>query len=202
MSGSSAAATVAESSPAVQRHIVQQFAADFSAVGLARCHVASTLHTWGMADLTETLGLLVSELVTNACRASADRSAPVVATRLTCTDTDLIFEVWDANEAAPVRQDPGLDAEGGRGLLLVSALSTRWAFYRPRTGGKVVWFSLALPDRFATDIERAEPLPQRTAAQTTGKPSESFDDVAVLQRVVDALRALDWNLPPGDGARP
>ncbi len=36
--------------------------------------------------------------------------------------------------------DAGQDAEGGRGLLLVEAISHRWSWYAtPEQGGKVVW---------------------------------------------------------------
>ena len=31
------------------------------------------------------------------------------------------------------------EAEGGRGLMLVQALSKEWDYYLPRTGGKVVY---------------------------------------------------------------
>jgi hypothetical protein len=92
------------------------------------------------------------------------------------------------------------DAEGGRGLLLVSALSTRWAYYRPSTGGKVVWCSLLLPARTDVAAGNAEPLPSRQRSTTPAEPIEVFDELATLRRVADALRALDWDLPPGDSA--
>ena len=47
-----------------------------------------------------------------------------------------------------VRQNPGLDAEAGRGLLLVETLSAQWGCYAPAgpgldgpagLGGKIVW---------------------------------------------------------------
>jgi hypothetical protein len=37
-----------------------------------------------------------------------------------------------------VPADPGADAENGRGLLLVEALSERWGYFG-YDGGKVVW---------------------------------------------------------------
>ncbi|WP_239377216.1 MULTISPECIES: ATP-binding protein [unclassified Frankia] len=185
----------------MQRHEVRRFQTDYNAPGLARRHVAATLQAWNLADLIDTAGLLVSELVTNACRASFARqeSADIIAARLTRTDVDLIIEVWDSSSAAPVRQDPALDAEGGRGLLLVSALSTRWAYYRPPTGGKVTWCSLPLPAKTDVAAGNAEPLPSRQRPARAAEPIEVFDDLATLQCVADALRALDWDLPPGEG---
>ncbi len=188
-----------ETAAVVPVHMVRQFKADHLAPGLARRHIAVTLQTWNLTDLVEPGTLLASELMTNACRASADRAA-VIATRVTRTDADLIIEVWDADASAPVRRDPTLDAEGGRGLLLVSAMSTRWAFYRPATGGKVVWCSLALPMHPAAGSPAPE-LPRRRAPADPPAPIEVFDDLTVLQRVADGLRALDWNLPPGDRLR-
>jgi hypothetical protein len=44
----------------------------------------------------------------------------------------------------PVRQNAGLEAESGRGLLLVEDLSAKWGSYRPEgSGGKVVWAAVA-----------------------------------------------------------
>ncbi len=38
-----------------------------------------------------------------------------------------------------IRPDPLSDEPGGRGLVLVAALSSRWGAYRTRGGGKVVF---------------------------------------------------------------
>lgn len=188
-----------ETAAVVPAHVVRRFEADHTAPGLARRHVESILGAWDLADLIDTAVLLASELVTNACRVSAGQTA-VIATRVTHTDADLIIEVWDADASTPVRRDPALDSEGGRGLFLVSALSSRWAFYRPATGGKVVWCSLALPMLPAAGSP-APVLPRRRASADPPAPIEVFDDLDVLQRVADGLRALDWNLPPGDPLR-
>src|SRR6266536_1656025 len=54
---------------------------------------------------------------------------------------------WDANPKAPMPRDANIEAEGGRGLVLVDALSEEWNWYRvPELGGKVVWAVCALPD--------------------------------------------------------
>ena len=48
--------------------------------------------------------------------------------------------VWDASPQPPVRTHIDDEAESGRGLLLVEAVSQRWGWYTPRdTPGKVVW---------------------------------------------------------------
>jgi hypothetical protein len=34
--------------------------------------------------------------------------------------------VWDGSPLVPEQQEPGMEAEGGRGLLLVETVSVRW----------------------------------------------------------------------------
>jgi anti-sigma regulatory factor (Ser/Thr protein kinase) len=162
------------------------------AAGEARRAASECLRSWRLDSVVEPVELLASELITNACKATGSR-ADAVAMRLSATPGTLILEVWDANETAPRRQAAALEAEGGRGLLLVETLASRWHFYRPRSGGKVVWCSLPLPE--ATSRDDAEPLPQRPASLEPSEAIGHFDDVAVLQRVADGLRALDWDLP-------
>ncbi|MEU8201560.1 ATP-binding protein [Streptosporangium sp. NPDC049046] len=45
----------------------------------------------------------------------------------------------------PCTRKPGLEATGGRGLMLVNDLATRWGFHRDSTG-TVVWFELRSTD--------------------------------------------------------
>jgi hypothetical protein len=52
--------------------------------------------------------------------------------------------VGDASPHPPRRIDPAGEAEGGRGLLLVEALSSKWGWYATsrRETTKVVWAEL------------------------------------------------------------
>jgi hypothetical protein len=59
-------------------------------------------------------------------------------------DRTLLCEVHDTSEVAPRLRAAGHDDDGGRGLHLVKELSHRWGT-RHTTGGKSVWFELALP---------------------------------------------------------
>ena len=104
-----------------------------------------------MGGLADTAELLVSEIITNAVRASA----PIVRQRretgqapraqplrfwLTSDRRSVLIQVWDGDHHHPVRQDAGPDAEAGRGLLLVETLSAQWGCYAPDgQGGKIVW---------------------------------------------------------------
>ena len=104
-----------------------------------------------MAHLTDTVELLVSEIVTNAVRASAgqghrqpDReqalSIPTVRFWLTSDGHRILIQVWDSVRNIPAPQTVELDAESGRGLLLVEDLSAQWGYYTPdHQDGKIVW---------------------------------------------------------------
>lgn len=93
-------------------------------------------------DLCATASLLTSELVTNAVKyggshALLEAHMPGGALRIV---------VLDANPDLPsVGEAPDLTAEGGRGVLLVSALADRWGVERTGGGGKSVWFELDVP---------------------------------------------------------
>ncbi len=122
-----------------QTHL--ELAALPSAVPCARGHARSVALEWGLPDLAETTELLVSELTTNAVRASYQLTAsepPVVRLWLSSGQNSIIIHVWDANSAMPVCRDAGPDAEGGWGLLLVDTLAADWGAYR-EDNGKVVW---------------------------------------------------------------
>jgi len=111
------------------------------AVPCARLHVRQVLWEWGLAAVSESTELLVSELVTNAMQISraAVQDAPI-RLWLVSDKAQVVILVWDASPLPPVRMDANGDAENGRGLLLVQALSARWGWhFPPDVGGKVVW---------------------------------------------------------------
>jgi hypothetical protein len=51
----------------------------------------------------------------------------------------IVVEVSDNNPSPPVVADAGTDAEDGRGLMLVQALSKEWGHFFPPAGGKTVY---------------------------------------------------------------
>ncbi|MFB6779223.1 SpoIIE family protein phosphatase [Streptomyces sp. NPDC056352] len=107
-----------------------------SAPGRARRLARRALSRWGLDDLSDSVELLVSEVVTNAVR-YAERP---VTLRLLRTDI-LRCEVGDDAPQLP-RQRRARDMdEGGRGLFLVNRLARRWGATRLSTG-KVVWFEM------------------------------------------------------------
>ena len=116
-----------------------------SAVPCARLHARQVLWEWGLAALAEQVELVVSELVTNAVYASggladSEHGLPVIRLWLNADDERVEVKVWDASEELPKRRAPELDAEHGRGLLIVDALCEARGEFRLRGGnGKIVW---------------------------------------------------------------
>jgi serine phosphatase RsbU (regulator of sigma subunit)/anti-sigma regulatory factor (Ser/Thr protein kinase) len=110
---------------------------------VARCRrlVRETLTGWQLGELRDTVELLVSELVTNAIQhAGGD-----IRLRLQRDEDGLLCEVCDNTRTPPELQELSATAERGRGILLVKELSRRWG-YRRTASGKVVWFTLRLPE--------------------------------------------------------
>lgn len=108
----------------------------------ARRHTRAALQAWRMhSDTIETAELLVSELVTNAINAAAPRPGNIerVCFTLRVRADRIVIEVTDSNLSPPVITDASGDAESGRGLILVQALSKDWGHYLPPSGGKTVY---------------------------------------------------------------
>ncbi|MFF0389718.1 SpoIIE family protein phosphatase [Kitasatospora sp. NPDC004615] len=108
-------------------------------VGRARSLVRDQLAAWQLTALTETVELLVSELVTNAVRVARSE----VQLQLIRVDK-LLVEVSDDNHNLPSLEPADSLSEHGRGLNLVSKLSEKWGTAR-KAVGKVVYFEMPLP---------------------------------------------------------
>jgi len=123
---------------------ILEFAPLPGAIPCARLHAVHVLHEWGLRELAEDAALIVSELMTNAAEASvalADR--PPITFRLLACEKSLIIEAWDHSPADLEPREPGAEAESGRGLTVVAALSDRWGWERTGYHRKVVWAELA-----------------------------------------------------------
>ena len=112
------------------------------AAAVARRSAGETLRWWGLDDVAEAALLVISELVSNAVL-HARASGPSLELRLRAGSTRLRVEVHDTDARPPqLRRPAGLD-EGGRGLLLVEAITDEWGVYGTPTG-KAVWAALQL----------------------------------------------------------
>jgi anti-sigma regulatory factor (Ser/Thr protein kinase) len=142
----------------VDRTFEMRFTSTPRGARLARRLAAHRLDTWGIPYGTgrhEEIVLVLGELTANAVRHGhvpgrdfhllLHVSAPTRTVRVEVTDT--------RPERTPPRPEalraPGPEDTGGRGLLLVSALATRWGWHpRPEGPGKTVWAECAgaVPD--------------------------------------------------------
>jgi anti-sigma regulatory factor (Ser/Thr protein kinase) len=116
---------------------------------LARRLAANRLDAWGIpygTDTHEEIVLVLGELTANAVRHGHVPSRdfhlllyvgePARTVRIEVTDTRTEHTPPEP-EALPA---PGSEDTGGRGLLLVAALATRWGWHlRPGGPGKTVW---------------------------------------------------------------
>lgn len=119
-----------------QREVLSLDAGPASAAQ-ARAAVAACCDRLGFAELSEDVVLVVSEMVTNAVR----HAAPPVGLEIEAADDAVVVAVWDGSPQAPVAREADLDAEGGRGMLLVDLLSDEHGV-RAQPPGKAVWARL------------------------------------------------------------
>ncbi|GAA2431630.1 SpoIIE family protein phosphatase [Streptomyces macrosporus] len=115
--------------------------ADPAMVAEARALTSRQLAEWGLSELEDSTGLVVSELVTNAVRYGGEGPVGLRLLR----DTALICEVSDRSNSSPRIRRAAVTEEGGRGLFLVAQFTDSWgARYMPR--GKTVWAEQSLRD--------------------------------------------------------
>ncbi len=157
---------------------------------LARAAIASVVAEAGLRGLSDTTQLLTSELVTNAVMHAGteleleilvDGDGITVAVTdfaavkpvVTLTEGPSIGGVVSHGGRAFAQIDEAQPAEGGRGLLLVSLLATRWGTTH-QPGGHQVWFQL---DRTGLDgsPEERPPTPQTTPQRSARRRAHSQD---------------------------
>ena len=119
------------------------------AVPSARLHAKAVLMAWGLRGQAADAELVTSELVTNGVRYAIEDAAggePFPVRLRLSAQTDggtihgVVIEVWDSHPALPeCASGQPSEATGGRGLLLVEALSSKWGASPTRGGGKVVF---------------------------------------------------------------
>lgn len=148
-----------------------------AAVTAARHTVVHIVRRWEV-PLSEAafddLALLTSEVITNAVRHT--RAACTVAVRW--TGVRVRVEVTDMGPERPLPHGRSLEAEGGRGLLLVESLAADWGSVTV-SAGKVVWFEVG--------AAVADPNAARLTARWAALPS-FFTQTGRLIR--------PWRTPP------
>jgi anti-sigma regulatory factor (Ser/Thr protein kinase) len=108
-----------------------------SSAARARELVTSQCAAWGLSAVCDDIALVVTELVANAVR----HAGTDIEVSVTHIPGGVRLEVRDGS-TRPLRPRAALTSdEGGRGLLLVDALSTRYGVVG-EPGGKRVWVEL------------------------------------------------------------
>ncbi|MGW4199198.1 ATP-binding protein [Streptomyces sp. NPDC005004] len=143
---------------------VQRLSATRRGARVARRLAVLQLDEWNVpydSESSEAVALVVAELAANA----------VLHGRVPGRDFELCLrydpagtvrvEVSDTHPAHPMLSPAHTD--GGRGLLLVAALSTRWGVHARKGPGKTVWAECAVT-RTRPTVE-GEPLTPRAATQ-------------------------------------
>ncbi|MCW2605482.1 MAG: putative sensor protein [Frankiales bacterium] len=105
-----------------------------TAPGSARAHTRRLLAEWDLLDLTDTVVLLVSELVTNAVLHTGSASSLLVER----DGEGVRITVSDASPVLPVQRHSSTTATTGRGVQLLQDLADSWGA-QPVEGGKQVW---------------------------------------------------------------
>lgn len=118
--------------------VEQELPAVPATVAITRAVAAAACRAWRLGSLCEAVVLAVSELVTNVVRSGAAR----VTLRLLLSQRQVRVEVSDDQPGVPAIGRPPDDAESGRGLWLVSSVSTRFGVDASVTG-KTVWAEFA-----------------------------------------------------------
>jgi serine phosphatase RsbU (regulator of sigma subunit)/anti-sigma regulatory factor (Ser/Thr protein kinase) len=141
-----------------------------TSVRQARQLIREPLRRWGLEDLGPVTELLVSELVTNAIRYAKGE----ILLRLVLESGTVVCEVHDPSPALPRVLQVDRDAENGRGLHVVSQLSSRWGARRTHSG-KVVWCEQTVP---ASVLENMS-----AAVIASSSPADDLKDIAEAEAV-------------------
>jgi anti-sigma regulatory factor (Ser/Thr protein kinase) len=111
-------------------------------VGDARRFVVERLVADGLEDLADTAGLIVSELATNALK----HAGTDIRLTLARDAGQLWLEIHDDSATSVQAREAGPWDQSGRGLEIVSVLSSDWGVTPDRRGGKSVWAALDVSD--------------------------------------------------------
>ncbi|MFI9240769.1 ATP-binding protein [Streptomyces sp. NPDC053079] len=158
----------------VNKHCTVELQALPPRIGQVRRIVSAQLRYWHLDPLIDLAALGVTELLTNVHQhAEPDKRCTV--------EIDLMLDrltvsVRDHDPRLPTLGDVGTDSTHGRGLALVAAVSSSWGVKESHDGGKVVWFTLPVP--------QTAPAPAPKVARST-EGAVAFDRPALSLATLD-----------------
>ena len=113
---------------------------DPMAAAKARELLRGALRDWELWKILDDAALVVTELVTNA----VTHGGSTFRLQLSRTSGAFRIEVVDDGSGTPEPQPQDIEAEGGRGIMLVDAMSSSWGV-ETVPHGKVVWAEIPIP---------------------------------------------------------
>jgi anti-sigma regulatory factor (Ser/Thr protein kinase) len=155
-----------------QRHETTLVEAD-TAPAEARRVVRRQCAEMGYDDLADDAVLLTSELVTNAMQ----HGRGPLTLRTQSSHGLLRVEVQDRAPQLPQLRKARIDAQGGRGLTLVSSVAEEWGVQELPGGDKTVWFTLR-PKR---------PPPQAASCTCPERPVAAAIDLTAADRTMSGV---------------
>lgn len=171
-----------------------------TAVSCARMFVEAVLIKWGAVALLDQARAVVTDLVTDAVESTGVTETGIrwweieylnlIKVRILGLDASIVIEVWDSDTEPPISKASSRDAH-------------RWNYFHPRTGGKVVWCEMEIPQRSDASDQTREmsfPLPRRERRPQPGPshPVSTEQNPELLRRVMEGLRRLDDDSRGGD----
>ncbi|HEY5834572.1 ATP-binding protein [Streptomyces sp.] len=124
----------------VRTVVVKRWERDPRCVPQARHELRRELDSWGLNRVADSAELVLCEVLTNAVRHARAPRDRLIETRFERLRGGVRIEVHDANETKPVRREAPADADSGRGLALIDALTGgRWGVSDREGAGKLVW---------------------------------------------------------------
>ncbi|MFI1677172.1 ATP-binding protein [Streptomyces sp. NPDC020607] len=122
-------------------------------VHLLRLEVKRNLEQWGALSVLDEVGLVATELATNVIKHVGEGASATLV--LEPRGDRLRVEVHDGSRAVPALSAVCGEAECGRGLHLLAALSEEWGT-RVTATGKAVWCEILLtPALQCARVQRA-----------------------------------------------
>lgn len=123
----------------MKKRMERALATDRGQVRVVRQIIRGFLEAWKLSFLSAEAELLGTELASNAIvHAGGDSFCFAIEV----TGDELLIEVRDQSCRPPALLESGLDAEGGRGVLLVATVAKEWGTHVTGSG-KTTWCSLA-----------------------------------------------------------
>ncbi|MCO4695969.1 ATP-binding protein [Streptomyces sp. RO-S4] len=126
--------------PRCDRYAMRLTVGEHSARHVRRI-VRSLLREWKMEEVSDAVELGVTELLANVVRHVPGRRCALLVLR---RPQGVRVEVADGSDQVPCSPaNLAPDAEHGRGLVLLAAVSDAWGVVPGERGGKTVWFECA-----------------------------------------------------------